>query len=245
MSRKIGLIVLVALAFTLSACDRSASTPPAASPTTVDNSFPQPLATTGMGVVEIAASQTASALTGVPQGTPALVIDQSTATATPLGGLPDFATATGLAGLPTLAGADTALPSPTLQFGAALATNTPLPAQPTVQTVKPTTYTLQDGEFVYCLARRFNVDPADVLSQNGLSDSETIYAGRTIQIPTTGSFPGTRALKAHPATYIVQTGDSVYSIACQYGDVDPINIAAVNGLSAPYTLSVGAQIQIP
>jgi LysM repeat protein len=237
MSRKIGLIVLVVLALSLTACERTASVAPTA--TTVKNNFPQPLATTGMGVVEIAASQTAAALTGVPLGTPALVIDDSTATATPLGGLPDLSTATS-----TLQpGVDTALPSPTTDLGA-FVTNTPQPG-PTVQTSRPSTYTLQNGDFVFCLARRFNVDPDQILSLNGLKDSEVIYPGRTLQIPASGSFPGTRALKAHPATYIVQTGDTVYSIACQYGDVDPLNIASVNSLSAPYTLTVGAQIQIP
>ena len=241
MSRKIGLIALVALALSLSlsGCVMSKSTPPAASPTVKNSSFPQPLATTGMGVVEIAASQTSAAMTGIPQGTPALVIDQSTATATPLGGLPDFSTATATGQL----GVDTALPSPTLGLGV-LATKTSLP-QPTVQTSRPATYTVQTGDFVFCLGRRFNVDPAQILSLNGLADSQTIYPGLTLQIPTTGSFPGTRALKSHPATYIVQTGDTINSIACQYGDIDPINIAAVNNLPAPYTLTVGAQIQIP
>ena len=239
MSRKIGLIVLVALALSLSACERSASQ----APTPTKSLFPQPLATTGMGVVEIAASQTSAALTGIPQGTPVLTIDQSTATATPLGGIPlDLATIT-----PGGPAVDTALPSPTFDLGG-LITNTPgtpLAPQPTIQTSRPASYTLQNGDFVYCLARRFDVDPAQILSLNGLVDSETIYPGRTLQIPSTGTFPGTRALKAHPATYIVQTGDTIYSIACQYGDVDPINIAAVNNLVAPYTLTIGAQIQIP
>jgi LysM repeat protein len=114
-----------------------------------------------------------------------------------------------------------------------------------VQTARPATYTLKEGEFVYCLARRFDVDPDQILALNGLVDSETIYPGTTLKIPSTGSFPGTRALRAHPATYIVKADETVYSIACLYGDVDPLNIAAVNGLSAPFTVTVGAQIQIP
>jgi LysM repeat protein len=239
MSKKFGLIILVVLVIALTACERTASTPPAASPT-VKNDFPKPLATTGMGVVEIAASQTAIALTGVPQGTPILVIDDSlTATATPtlLGGLSPILTPTATGQF----GVTTALPSLTPNPNA-LPTNTPLP---TVQTTRPATYTLKEGEFVFCLARRFNVDPDDILSLNGLHDSETIYPGLTLKIPSSGSFPGPRALKAHPATYVVRTDDTIYSVACQYGDVDPLNIAAVNSLVAPYTLTVGAQIQIP
>ena len=66
-----------------------------------------------------------------------------------------------------------------------------------------------------------------------------------MKIPASGSFPGARALKAHPATYTVQTDDTIYGIACLYGDVAPLNIAAVNGLAAPYNLTTGSQIKIP
>jgi LysM repeat protein len=104
---------------------------------------------------------------------------------------------------------------------------------------------LQSGDFVYCLGRRFDVDPADILSLNGLVDSQLLQPGTILKIPATGSFPGPRALKAHPATYIVQATDTIYSIACLYGDVDPFNIAAVNGLAAPYSLTTGTQIKIP
>jgi hypothetical protein len=34
-------------------------------------------------------------------------------------------------------------------------------------------------------------------------------------------------------------------VACRYGDVDPMGIAAANGLSSPYTLTPGTTIQIP
>jgi len=237
MSKKLGLIVLVILALTLSlsACEKPASTLPTP---TAKNKVKQPQAAAtgvGMGMIEIAASQTAAALTNVPLGTPALIVN-GTATATPPGGIPQIVTPTGT----HASSVDTALPSLTPGI-----INTALPPQPTVQINKPATYTLKEGEFVYCLARRFNVDPDQMLSLNGLIDSETIYAGLTVKIPTSGSFPGQRALKVHPATYTVQADDSIYSVACLYGDVDPINIAAVNGLAAPYNLTTGVQIRIP
>ena len=156
--------------------------------------------------------------------------DGATATATPLGGVQ-----------PTL---DPLLPTPTGN-PAGLATVTRPAAQPTVQTARPATYTLKQGEFIFCLARRFNVDVEQTLALNGLYDSETLQPGLNVKIPASGNFVGARALKAHPATYTVQRGDSIYSIACLYGDVDPMNIAAVNGLAAPYNLTAGAQIQIP
>jgi LysM repeat protein len=223
MSKKFGLIILMLLALTLSACQMGASTPP---PTTVpkkNNNKPLASPTAGtldpMAQLQLIASQTAAALAGAtldPNAPPPVLFD---ATVTPT---PVF---------------DPGLPTPT--------GNAPPAPQPTVQTARPGTYTLQEGEFIFCLARRFNVDPDETLALNGLFDSETIYAGRTVKIPATGSFPGTRALRSHPATYVVQANDTIYSIACQYGDVDPINIANINGLAAPYNLTPGANIQIP
>ena len=67
----------------------------------------------------------------------------------------------------------------------------------------------------------------------------------TLSIPTSGNvFPGPRALLAHPTQYTVRNGDTIYSVACDFGDVDPLRIASANGLSGS-DLSAGATIQIP
>jgi LysM repeat protein len=132
-------------------------------------------------------------------------------------------------------------------------TKTPAPASPTKKpgTKKassgvPSSYTLQKGEFPYCIARRFNVNPGELLSINGLSSSTTVYAGMKLTIPKTGhDFPGTRELHNHPADFTVRSGDTIYSIACYYGDVDPLDIADENGLDSPYSLSTGQSLQIP
>ena len=47
-------------------------------------------------------------------------------------------------------------------------------------------YTLQNGEFVFCIARRFNVDPDEILALNGLFDSQTVYPGLVLKIPQSG-----------------------------------------------------------
>ena len=70
---------------------------------------------------------------------------------------------------------------------------------PTVTTNRPASYTLQKGEFPYCIARRFNVDPAELLSLNGLASGDIYYPNLTLTIPQSGKpFPGTRALRSHP-----------------------------------------------
>ena len=116
---------------------------------------------------------------------------------------------------------------------------------PTYVTTRPTSYTLQAGEFPYCIARRFNVDVAAMLTLNNLSNTSQVAPGTTLQIPATGDWGGgNRALVRHPATYTVGSGDTVYSIACTYGDVDPNAIIIANNLASE-TLTPGQVLNIP
>ena len=111
---------------------------------------------------------------------------------------------------------------------------------------RPSTYTLQRGEFPYCIARRFDVNPEELLSLNGLSDGSIYYPNLSLRIPQSGSFPGTRALRSHPATYTVAASDqTVYGVACVFGDVDPAAIAQANGLSVGAALTAGQSLSIP
>lgn len=110
----------------------------------------------------------------------------------------------------------------------------------------PSTYTLREGEHPYCISRRFDVDPNRLLAVNGLDPSSRPSAGFTLTIPQdTDGFPPPRALREHPTTYTVRSGDTLYSIACLFGDVRPSAIADANGLSEPYNLSAGTVLNIP
>jgi LysM repeat protein len=116
---------------------------------------------------------------------------------------------------------------------------------PTATPGLPTTYTVQDGEFPYCLARRFNINPNDLVSINNISGF--VAPGTVLTIPTDSTWPVEfeRALIAHPTTYNVLAGDTIYKIACQFGDVDPNDIIFANNLVAPYELTAGQVINIP
>lgn len=111
----------------------------------------------------------------------------------------------------------------------------------------PNTYTLKTGEFPYCIARRFNISPSALLSANGLGLNSQVSAGTKLTIPKNADpwDQGKRALRDHPTNYTVVSGDTVYSIACLFGDVDPRAIEDVNGLSGGYSLSAGQVIKIP
>ena len=221
--------ILMLVALVVSACNQPYSQQPSVTNTPIDTSlFATPLTgATQMTDVEIFATGTAAAalqtttpaISTVVGGTP-----QASATSTPIIGITSPATT----------------PTSTLAVSGTL--TTALPAGP-----KPATYTLQNGEFVFCIARRFNVDPDEILALNGLFDSQTVYPGLVLKIPQSGkAFPGNRMLKAHPATYTVASAnETIYGVACEFGDIDPSAIAQANGLSVGAALTSGQQLSIP
>jgi LysM repeat protein len=130
-------------------------------------------------------------------------------------------------------------------------TSQPAPTNTTAPMVQPTAgipkeYTLQYGEFPFCIARRFNVNQYELLNKNGLSLNSPVYVGMVLKIPQTGNtFEGKLSLAAHPTNYTVQAGDTLNIIACKFGDVSPELIALQNNLSGAYTLNVGQVLVIP
>lgn len=130
------------------------------------------------------------------------------------------------------------------------ATATPMPTNiPSVNVGSlPSLYTLQKGEFPYCIARRFNVDPSELLNLNGISSAAAgaLQPGLTLKMPTTGNpFPYDRARNPHPVTYVVPETTTVYAIACFFGDVDPAKIVSMNNISNPNSVAAGTSLQIP
>lgn len=129
---------------------------------------------------------------------------------------------------------------------------TEVPPAAEVPQIKPTegpppaTYTLQKGEHPFCIARRFNVNQSELLALNGLNLNSKVPVGFTLKIPQTGNpFVTERALMKHPTQYTVKAGDTIYTIACAFGDVSPDMIALANNLQPPYELSPGMTLQIP
>jgi LysM repeat protein len=113
----------------------------------------------------------------------------------------------------------------------------------------PATYKIHEGETVYCLGRRFNIAPNDILALNGLGADASVFPGDVLKIPASGAaFPGDRALHAHTPNmvYTVTAAyDTIYKIGCYFGDVDPNRIIAANNLKDPYTRTSGQKLIIP
>ena len=214
------VVVIILSLISLPACRLPASTQPPAVTPTAEGGFPVP-GTETLGIFEKIATETAQA-GGVAPESPS----------------------------PAKPGGKEETPAPT-----------PKPPKPTTQpevvpTKKsakqpappevPSEYTLQKGEFIYCIARRFDIDPDAIMAANKLNRNSTVYPGMKLSIPKNAKgFPGERSLHKHPTTYTVRAGDTIYTIACYYGDVYPSQIAKANGLKSPYKLTSGESIKIP
>lgn len=242
--RKI-LLFLLLLVFGLSACERSASTPP---PPTQEGGYPVPKGTQApMAALEQISTQTAIAAAGGVAAVTPTEANVNTAPAENQNQPAGAESAPAEEQKPTA----TSEPQPQPQVETEPQPQSEPESQPEAQVQQeysiPDTYTLTHGEFPYCIARRFDIAPAALLSANGLTASSVTYPGTVLKIPKdAGHFnQGARALRQHPTTYTVRAGDTVNSIACLFGDVDPRAIEDKNGFSGSYTLNVGSTIQIP
>jgi len=225
---------LTLVSILLSACNQ----PYSQAPETTNTPFPQNsvfgtlVPTSELGPVEAFATGSAIAQLTTSPGAPAV----STATSAPGVTPPVAATAT-----------NTPLVSVNPTSTATLAAPSGPSATPIPAGSRPGSYTLQQGEFPFCIARRFNVNPDELLSVNGLASGDLYYVGQVLTIPQTGNpWPGIRSLNTHPTTHTVSADqDTVFAVACYYGDVDPAAIAQANGISVSAVLTVGQQLKIP
>jgi len=223
-SRSIAILTAILLLASLAACVRPIpGTSKETAATSESASAPQAGATDVLGQIYLFATQTAMATQGLNPGAPATAdtpVASAEAPAVPI---------------------ETVAP-PTVQ---AVPPTQPI-VVPTATPGKPSSYTLATGEFPYCIARRFDVDPGALLRANGLTTYSVYYAGMVLTIPQgTGGFPGNRSLRPHPATYTVRPGDTIHSVACIFGSVDPNMIAFANNIGVNARLTPGQILQIP
>jgi LysM repeat protein len=249
------LASLMLLGIFLTACTQSYSPAPLATPTLIPTGLfvvsPFPSGQDPMQLVadlgtQTALAKTAEAVGGTP-GTPSTVTTPSTPSTpilpggtiiTPENVTPEPGTTT----VPVIV----TTPAPITVVPGATTAAASTVIVPTISSVRPTSYTLQSGEWPVCIARRFNVNPDDLAALNGLVDSQIVQPGLVLQIPQTGTFPGPRAWHNHPDTYTVDfSTETINSIACYYGDVYPESIAKANNLSLNAALTPGQKLSIP
>lgn len=236
MLKKLSVILILGFAalLLLVSCQRAASTSPQgslATPTghSIAATMTQP---TGIGQVQMIGTtqmlQTMTAVSMQTQAAQTLTPGGTHPTSTPFGTPISIVPPTGVASTP-------------------IAGTTPIIIVPTSTPGHPSTYTIMPGEFLYCIARRFNVNQQELLTLNGLTDATLVQPGDVLKIPQTSNpFVGERALHPHPGVFTVSSAtETIYAVACYYGNVDPNQIIAANNLISPYTLHLNQALNIP
>ena len=122
----------------------------------------------------------------------------------------------------------------------------------------PVVHVVQSGENLFRIAIRYGVSVNAVASANGISNPALIFVGQQLTIPgATGTAPTTPPVVTDPptttpdpapptgdaTTYTVRAGDSLSSIARQFG-TSYLAIASANGIANPNLIFVGQVLSI-
>lgn len=98
------------------------------------------------------------------------------------------------------------------------------------------TYTVQRGDTLWNIAKKFNTNVNELKRVNNLN-TNTLFVGQTLKVP------GYYTAEDTNITYVVKRGDTLYSISRQYG-VPVDTLRRINNLFSDL-LSVGQEISIP
>jgi LysM repeat protein len=102
-------------------------------------------------------------------------------------------------------------------------------------------HTVQQGEGLLQIAQRYGVSEAAIIQANNITDRNLLRAGQQLVIP--GVTPQDAA-RARGTVHVVQTGESLLTIARRYGvTVDAIR--EINNITNPNQIFVGQELIIP
>lgn len=144
-----------------------------------------------------------------------------------------------------------------LRPSAASASPTPQPNAPQATA----TYTVQTGDTLFSIARRFSLSVAQLQKLNNLADVDAIYEGQVLTVVDSGRTPQATTpmptqtptpapaappaitSRTPPAEYIVEAGDTLYSIARRFG-ISLETLRSLNDLGDSDDIFVGQLLKV-
>jgi LysM repeat protein len=135
-------------------------------------------------------------------------------------------------------------------------TATPAPSpQPTLVVIPmptavpgaPGTHIVQPGEWLWSIARKYNVDPQAIAQANKLVDPGALQPGQTLIIPAPGSVAAPTAAPGSTSgqtTHVVQSGENLFRIALKYNRTVQ-SVATANGITNKNLIYPGQVLIIP
>ena len=141
------------------------------------------------------------------------------------------------------------LGTPTQQTNSTVATT--VSTQSVSSTAKATAngyYTVKAGDTLYGISRKFGMSLSQLISANGISTSSVIQPGQTLRVvggesASTVVKTNTASIRTSGGNYIVQSGDTLYSIARRSG-VSLNTLLSINGLSQSSIIFPGQSLTV-
>lgn len=104
------------------------------------------------------------------------------------------------------------------------------------------THTIQPGETLFSIAMKYNTSVDAIAFANGITNPNLIFAGQVLTIP--GGSTGTGSGTGTGGAYTVRSGDTLYSIARQFGTTIT-TLVSLNGITNPNLITVGDVLTLP
>ena len=150
---------------------------------------------------------------------------------------------------PTFTPTPTPTPTPTGTYVVPTATPTPVWSTPTPwPTIPPgqqVIYVVQMGDTLYSIARRHGTTVEAIAQVNDIANVSYIQAGQQLIIPRgTPVTPGPPPPQPGPSVYVIQHGDTLYSLARRFGTTVEA-LALANHIANPSRIYAGQQLTIP
>jgi len=109
-------------------------------------------------------------------------------------------------------------------------------------------YTVKAGDTLYGISRKFGMSLSQLVSANGISTSSVIQPGQTLRVvggesASTVVKTNTASTRTSGGNYIVQPGDTLYSIARRSG-MSLNTLLSINGLSQSSVIFPGQSLTV-